>query len=85
MTNIIWGGGEYLSLRPRQTCPRGDSNTSQHHMILLRNFHFYSLIPTPDFPRFIYMLSANLGELLYGDVSLMNNVTVTGIKPANSR
>ena len=27
--------------------------------------------PTPDFPQFCYMLGANLGSLLYGDVSVM--------------
>ena len=34
---------------------------------------FYHLIPTPDFPYFYYMLGANLGLLLYGDVSVMFN------------
>ena len=32
------------------------------------------MIPTPDFPDFHYMLGANLGSLLYGDVSVMQNV-----------
>ena len=44
-------------------------------MILWRNienYHFFIiLIPTPDFPHFYYMLGANLGSLLYGDVSVM--------------
>ena len=30
-----------------------------------------SLIPTPDFPHFYYMLGGNLGSLLYGGVSVM--------------
>ena len=34
---------------------------------------FIVLKPTPDFPRFYYMLGANLGLLMYGDVSLMNS------------
>ena len=33
---------------------------------------FISLIPTPDFPHFYYLLRGNLGSLLYGDVSVMN-------------
>ena len=28
-------------------------------------------IPTPGFPHFYYMLGANLGLLLYGEVSVM--------------
>ena len=43
-------------------------------MILWRKIeiiHFIILIPTPDFPHFYYMLSENLGSLLYGDVSVM--------------
>ena len=40
-----------------------------------RNFSlFIILIPTPDFPHFYYMLSGNLGSLLYGDVSVMRGV-----------
>ena len=34
---------------------------------------FIILILTPDFPHFYYMLGGNLGSLLYGDVSVMNN------------
>ena len=34
---------------------------------------FIILIPTPDFPHFYYMLGGNLGSLLYGDVSVINN------------
>ena len=33
---------------------------------------FIVLIPTPDFPNFYQMLGANLGKLLYGDVSVMS-------------
>ena len=33
---------------------------------------FIVLIPTPDLPLFYYMLGASLGQLLYGDVSVMN-------------
>ena len=29
------------------------------------------LIPSPDFPHFYYILGANLGSLLYGNVSVM--------------
>ena len=32
---------------------------------------FFILIPTTGFPRFNYMLGANLGLLLYGEVSVM--------------
>ena len=40
-----------------------------------RNFSlFIILIPTPDFPHFYYMLGGNLGSLLYGDVSVMNQI-----------
>ena len=46
------------------------------HMILWRNIEIFSLfiflIPTPDFLHFYYMLSGNLGSLLYGDVSVMD-------------
>ena len=33
--------------------------------------HFSFSIPTPGFPHFYYMLGANLGLLLYREVSLM--------------
>ena len=32
---------------------------------------FFTLIPTPDFPHFYYILGGNLGSLLYGDFSVM--------------
>ena len=35
--------------------------------------HFSFSIPTPGFPHFYYMLGANLGLLLYGEVSVMGN------------
>ena len=35
--------------------------------------YFSFSIPTPDFPRFYCMLGANLGLLLYGEVSVMVN------------
>ena len=34
---------------------------------------FIILIPTPDFPHFYYMLGGNLGSLLYGDVSVIDD------------
>ena len=44
------------------------------------------LILTPDFPHFYYMLGGNLGSLLYGDVSVMNNtfslIGTTGASPS---
>ena len=33
--------------------------------------YFSSSIPTPGFPHFFYMLGANLGLVLYGEVSVM--------------
>ena len=33
--------------------------------------YFSFSIPTPGFPHFHYMLGANLGLLLYGEVSVM--------------
>ena len=33
--------------------------------------YFSFSIPTPGFPYFYYMLGANLGLLLYGEVSVM--------------
>ena len=33
--------------------------------------YFSFSIPTPGFPHFYYMLYANLGLLLYGEVSVM--------------
>ena len=33
--------------------------------------HFSFSISTPGFPHFYYMLGANLGVLLYGDISVM--------------
>ena len=33
--------------------------------------YFSFSIPTPGFPHFYYMLGANLGLLLYGEVSVM--------------
>ena len=34
------------------------------------------LIPVPDFPHFYYILSANLGSLLYGDVPVMKVIFI---------
>ena len=34
--------------------------------------YFPFSIPTPGFPHFYYMLGANLGLLLYGEVSVMS-------------
>ena len=34
-------------------------------------FYFSFSVPTPGFPHFYYMLGANLGLLLYGEVSVM--------------
>ena len=49
--------------------------THPQHMILwrnIKNYHFFIiLIPTPASPHFYNMLGANLGSLLYGDVSVM--------------
>ena len=40
--------------------------------IKLRDKLYFSFsIPTPVFPHFYYMLGANLGLLLYGEVSVM--------------
>ena len=40
--------------------------------IKLRDKLYFSFsIPTPGFPHFYYMLGANLGLLLYGEVSVM--------------
>ena len=33
--------------------------------------YFSFSVPTPGFPHFYYMLGANLGLLLYGEVSVM--------------
>ena len=48
-------------------------------MILWRyieNYPFFIiLIPTPDFPHFYSMLGGNLRSLLYGDVSVMLNLS----------
>ena len=33
--------------------------------------YFSFSVPTPCFPHFYYMLGANLGLLLYGEVSVM--------------
>ena len=35
------------------------------------NRYFIFSIPTPGFPHFYYMLGANLGLHLYGEVSVM--------------
>ena len=43
--------------------------------IKLRYKLYFSLsIPTPGFLLFCYMLGANLGLLLYGEVSVMPNI-----------
>ena len=34
--------------------------------------YFSFSVPTPGLPHFYYMLGANLGLLLYGDVSVMS-------------
>ena len=40
--------------------------------IKLRDKLYFSFsIPTPGFPHFYYMLGANLGLILYGEVSVM--------------
>ena len=36
------------------------------------NLYFSFSIPTPGFPHFYYMLGANLGLPLYGEVSVMH-------------
>ena len=36
--------------------------------------YFSFSIPTPGFPHFYYMLGANLGLLLYGEVSVMHKI-----------
>ena len=38
---------------------------------LRAKLYFSFSIPTPGFPHFYYMLGANLGLLLYGEVSVM--------------
>ena len=56
---------------------RGDSNRYQQHMILWRNianYHFFTLISTPDLLHFYFMLDANLGSLSYGDVPVMDKL-----------
>ena len=40
--------------------------------------YFSFSIPTPGFLHFYYMLGANLGLLLYGEVSVMHSVFVEG-------
>ena len=40
-------------------------------MLHVLSIRFSFSIPTPGFPHFYYMLGANLGLLLYGEVSLM--------------
>ena len=37
------------------------------------NLYFSFSIPTPGFPHFYFMLGANLGLPLYGEVSMMRN------------
>ena len=37
--------------------------------------YFSFSIPTPGFPHFYYMLGANLGLLLYGEVSMMLSIS----------
>ena len=41
-------------------------------MKLRYKLSFSFSIPTPGFPHFYYMLGANLGLLLYGEVSVMD-------------
>ena len=36
-------------------------------------------IPTPGFPHFHYILGANSGSLLHGDVSAMMDIFVCGV------
>ena len=39
--------------------------------------YFSFSIPTPGFPHFYYMLGANLGLLLYGEVSVMEILSIS--------
>ena len=39
------------------------------------NLYFLFSIPTPGFPHFYYMLGANLGLPLYGEVSVLQEKT----------
>ena len=50
--------------------------------VLKDKLHFSFSIPTPGFPHFYYMLGANLGLLLYGEVSVMlcNCLLFEGLK-----
>ena len=50
------------------------------------NLYFSFSIPTPGFPHFYYMLGANLGLPLYGEVSMMLSINkiLTQIKGHNS-
>ena len=44
------------------------------HVLLIKlrdKLYFSFSIPTPGFPHFYYVLDANLGLLLYGEVSVM--------------
>ena len=43
--------------------------------------YFPFSIPTPSFPRFYYMLGANLGLLLYGEVSVMRLIYIFSYFP----
>ena len=46
--------------------------------IKLRDKLYFSFsIPTPGFPHFYYMLGANLGLPLYGEVSVMYELGLT--------
>ena len=55
----------------------GEANPQ--HMILWKNIEnisiFIILILTPNFPHFYYMLGGNLGSLLYGDVSVIYEIS----------
>ena len=47
----------------------------------MENIPFFILILIPDFPHFYYMLGANLGSLLYGDVPVNIMMIFTVLLP----
>ena len=53
--------------------------------IKLRDKLYFSFsLPTPGFPHFFYMLGANLGLLLYGEVSVMSLRKARAVNRMNS-
>ena len=40
----------------------------------MKMIYFYHFDSDPRFPQFYYMLSGNLGSLVYGDVSVMHPI-----------